>query len=366
MKTVLRVLVLVAAGAAAILWQYDVPVRELFRTEPVSVGRPLGEAEVAALARELGSPDLERARAAAGGLAAAGSSAAPALDALIAAVERGDARLRLLAVTALGAIGPAAGRAAPVVARLLADPNKGLVEAAIRAMQCLQPDAEATRAVLPGLLYKGAVCGNTLYRVAPALHPRAAFAWARQFAGDRQTRFAALGFISNLRELPPEAGALFRAVLAEDDVQAVFAATSAMGHCCRDAASVNALVERIRTGPDFVRAFCVGALGEMGPAAASARQTLLDAVRSDDGEAAARAAAAFARVGGDRVVAASALLRALQGARYSAPWVIAEAFLDIGVPSEEVLAKLRQIEENSKPNHRAWVSSLRSRLAKGS
>jgi HEAT repeat protein len=107
--------------------------------EPASHGRPLSEWIV-----ELKAPAPSSRNAAAYEIASMGPAAAPAVPALIEALDDSDAAVRFPVTVALGEIGPAAEAAVPRLQRMMFEEiNDEIAAGARRAIRRIQPSALA-------------------------------------------------------------------------------------------------------------------------------------------------------------------------------------------------------------------------------
>jgi HEAT repeat protein len=98
-------------------------------------------AEVADLAKQLKSPEVDQRRQAARGLFEMGTEAKEALPDLVQALKDQDLFVRRFSAQALGEIGPDGARdAVPALKARLTDPKKEVVEAAATALGKLGPD----------------------------------------------------------------------------------------------------------------------------------------------------------------------------------------------------------------------------------
>lgn len=335
---------MVVAGFALVLLQERESVREYLRHRRAETGGHLTESQVKAIAIDLATPDLRRARDAADRLAAAGPAALTVLDDLIAALRSFDATVRLRAARAIGALGPAANRAVPEVAKGLAETNHTHLEGVIDALRALKPDAAQSRELFPWVWTPERLHIMHARRLVPALDPVAALERLQPALRepDAQVRRRAADLIAHMETAAsaacPELAAALRAV----DQDVVHDAAWALGECCRDAASVQALVERMQRADPYLVMRCANALAKMGPAAAAALPALLAAADLREAQGGVPATVAYVAVGGDRQVAMTKLLERVRNPRDRRDWEACRALAELGVASPEVLAALRE------------------------
>jgi HEAT repeat protein len=115
---------------------------------------PAVSTAIPALTRLLCDPDLDvRVQGAADALASYGSYAAPAVPALAAAVNKGDAESRIAMMRTLVAIGPAAASATPAMAQELTNPDARVRRAAAASLGQFGPAASAAIPALRQALF---------------------------------------------------------------------------------------------------------------------------------------------------------------------------------------------------------------------
>lgn len=338
-------LALIAIGIAAILLQERVPVGELFDRGPVVLTKPLDASQVAALAKDVAGTDVVRARAAAQRLETAGPAGIEALDVLIAALDAKDGVLRLRATKAIGALGRAANRAVPAVARRLLDTNQTQRDVAVDALRFLEPDAEQSRRLCDlamekqeQLLWHADKLMVTLH--APTVVPRL-LAAAR--GPDDEAGAKAVHLIGNFEQRAAPACAALVTALRGDRPKTAAAAGYALGHCCRDAASIDALIAGLDATAVDTRRGCIDGLNRIGAAASRGRDALRKLMMSeDDPWDICRASEAYVAVGGDREAAAVMLAGRLRTSGNFHAWLLANELGRLGVAKERVLEALRE------------------------
>jgi hypothetical protein len=107
------------------------------KKEPVAEGRPLSQ-----WVTDLKAPAPQTRNAAAYAISGMGPAAAPAVPALIAALDDPDPAVRFPVTVALGEIGPAASAAVPRLKKMMdEDVNDEVAAAARRALRHIQPEA---------------------------------------------------------------------------------------------------------------------------------------------------------------------------------------------------------------------------------
>jgi HEAT repeat protein len=103
---------------------------------------PSANVDVGAQTEQLKSPDVNLRVEAATALAAAGPSAAPAVPALIEALNNdSDPLVRRLSAYALGQIGPAAKEAIPSLTAAMQSGDREMVTSVINAIRAIDPTA---------------------------------------------------------------------------------------------------------------------------------------------------------------------------------------------------------------------------------
>lgn len=281
------------------------------------------ELVVPVLARRFDDPDESVRGAIASSLSRMG---APAVPTLTEAIEHGDMSQRLLSTRALGAMGNGAKAAVPLLAGLLQDPQPALREAAASALGHIGRDRDwpaglgydhelttmiPARRPLTGTArasYAPLLHGLMLERVVPPLID----ALADQEAKVRAAAASALG---RMRHEAAEATRALIDAIEDADSEVRRAVVNALGHVAADdpaalppvaarlndeddqvrwsaarvlanygAPAVPWLVEAMETETVAVRRLVVETLGDLGPAAVTARPALEAALGDPDAE----------------------------------------------------------------------------------
>jgi HEAT repeat protein len=246
-----------------------------------SEGQPLPSEGARSLASALSAADVPTRLAAAWALARAGASAAPAREALSAALRRDSSTgVRAAAAAAFGAMGAAARPAVPELFAALGDPSEAVRHAVALALSRLPLGPEDVARLLSAL-----DSGDD--------YVSAFAAWTLGNMGDRA------------RAAVP---ALARALTRERTNAVVSGALARIGPAAAQAVPV--LLEALRS-PDADRRWrAARTLGRIGPAAEAAVEPLAQALTDENGAVRQHAARALGRIGAAARPAAGALQRA--------------------------------------------------------
>lgn len=252
------------------------------------------EADVASLKAQLQSGDVAGQVAAARGLAKLGANAAPALPAVMAAINSDSAEVRGAAILAASAMGGVADAAVPTIVGKLKDQDPGVRAYAAHALGRIGVSNEAT---LEALVHAALDPDKTVRReVLTALRhlnaPREVTfpIWAKALRdADPQVVTTALDTVT---ELGKDALPLLTEALADDEVS--YWACLALAEIGPDAAGATPQIVRIIRHPlPQYRLQALATLGEIGPGAAAAVPSILTLLQSEP-EDSVRYAAAFA------------------------------------------------------------------------
>ena len=237
--------------------------------EPSYAGKSLGH-----WVKELKKGDEQRANEAIRALAAIGAPAVPELAPLL---KDKSYSIRTRGVAALFQIGPAAKEAIPLLIRMLGDPNSGepKYEGGAVTMTLGEPEAKALRLLVI----------TTLYHISEVAMPALVAALTDN---DQLVRLGALQALELDSTTPEEATAGLLAVLKDEHPGVRGSAGRLLARRGREI--VPSLVVLIESSDANGKKGAIGALGELGPAAADAVSTLQVALR--DGDEGVREAAA--------------------------------------------------------------------------
>jgi HEAT repeat protein len=245
------------------------------RQEAVQVIRRAGTAAasaVPALIAALDEVDPAASADVVSALAFLGPTATPAVPKLVGLVQGSDRSLRLAAIHALGNVGTAASPAVPALTAALEDP--ALRSQAVVALGKMGPAARPAAPALVGLLR------------APS-------------SSDRVSAAIALGTIGADSATVPAVALALGMALKDESTTLRQQAAQALGQLGPSArAAVPHLVEALQGDNPFVCGYAAHALGEMGKAAQAALPALREKLKDEDPDTRKAAAEAVRKIEG--------------------------------------------------------------------
>jgi HEAT repeat protein len=233
------------------------------------------------------------------------------------------------------------------VAKLADDPNNTMRDYVEAALRRLEPDAAQSTALLATALSSAFLYPR--YQVVGTLHAPTVVPKLLEIARgpDEEKGAEAVWLLGSLGTRASAAGPDLVALVRGKRRETAAKAARAIGSCCRDAVSMDALVEGLEAADPEVRRACLWSLREVGPAAARGQDKILafaERVMQDDGSDAADAIYAYVANGGDKRVAARLCVRRLRSfPERSICWQLER----LGIADDEVLSALRDVRSGN-------------------
>jgi HEAT repeat protein len=251
------------------------------RSEATEALGKIGPAAIPALAEALRDENMEAREAAAEALGQLGPDAVPSL---LEALKDSANRVRFAACQALGRIGPAAGPAVPALTLALVETDENLPWAAANALGQIGPGARSAvshllRALRQGPAMDRAQAADSLVKIDPAADGLADALASALTGNELEVRIAAARGLGRLGPSARPALDKLRHAARDADVELRAVAALAIWKVAGDTdAALRPLLQNLNDRTEGIgRTRSIDALLELGPAAAQAVPTLVDA-----------------------------------------------------------------------------------------
>ncbi len=308
-----------------------------------AVNEPSAGTNLEELRRALAAAQGEDARVlAVDEIAKLGQNARGALDDLVNATADPASRVRWHAARGIGLIGEDAISAMPTLVKLLGDADPIVVTQAAAAIGLIRADEDVTAHISAANAAAYESAANAL--VAAMVHP------------DPRVRRASLRTLVKLRPEPKVLGPLISRQLADADPSVVLPALHSLADMGADA--VPFLTKSLEDPKS--RYWASVALGEIGPAAAPAVESLRKNITTGETEECMQAILTLAAIGEPAAPAAAEIVRSLESSQASVRFAAAYALGRLRAGSAD--AALEKAAEDTDPFLSAIASWARARI----